>query len=484
MSRDNVTPLREPGTLPPHNPDAEQALLGAFLCDNRQLEVVADFLKAEHFANGFHARIFEETQKLFDRGQITNPVTLKAIFDQDPALASCGGARYLGQLVSAGAMLLHIEDYAHVIYDLWQRRQLIDHAQDVLRAAYNADSSDPASAQIERAEAQLYRLAESGGAGCGFRSLTDATGRALEIAEAAHKRGTRIVGVTTGFLDLDKLLGGLHRSDLVILAGRPAMSKTAFATNVAVNLARNGDTVAFFSLEMADEQLGSRVLGTESGIRSDWVRRGDLNQQHFDRLVEARRQLAELPLFIDGTSALTVPGLRARARRLKRRHSLALIVIDYLQLLLPSRSDGTQGNRREQNRAQEVAEITRGLKSLAKELDVPVVALSQLNRDVEARDNKRPLLSDLRESGSIEQDADVVIFIFREEYYLKPAEPSVGDTRKHTEWNDKMTAARNKAELIVAKHRHGQTGTVRLHFDDTTTRFSDLASSELSNGGW
>jgi replicative DNA helicase len=269
------------------------------------------------------------------------------------------------------------------------------------------------------------------------------------------------------------MLGGLHRSDLVVLAGRPSMGKTALATNIGFNAAQNGETVGFFSLEMANEQLGARVLGGESRIPADWVRRGDLNQQHFNQLIEAKRRTDGLPLWIDDTPALTVAGLRTRARRLKRRHGLDLVVIDYLQLLRPARKDRIQGGQREQNRVQEVSEITRDLKGLAKELDLPVLALSQLNRSVEQRDDKRPLLSDLRESGSIEQDADVVIFVYREEYYLR--EPPVEDAVKWTQWRDKLNAVHDKAELIVAKHRHGQTGSVRLHFDRDATRFSNLA---------
>jgi replicative DNA helicase len=475
---DNVSPLREPGVLPrlpPINVEAEQHLLGAFLCNNGLLEVVADFLKPDHFANAMHARMLEAIRKLADRGQIASPVTLKATFDQDTALAPIGGAEYLAKLAGAGARLTRVEvgDYAHLVYDHWQRRQLIEFGEEVVGAAYRAELDDPASAQIERAESCLYRLAESGDTGSGFRPLRVATGRAIEIADAAYKRGAGIVGTPTGFTDLDKLLGGLHPSDLVILAGRPSMGKTALATNIAFNGAQNGATVGFFSLEMANEQLGARVLGGESRIPADWVRRGDLNQQHFDKLVEAKRRTDGLPLWIDDTPALTVSGLRARARRLKRRSGLDLIVIDYLQLLRPARADGIYGGQRERNRVQEVSEITRALKGLAKELYLPVLALSQLNRSVEQRDDKRPLLSDLRESGSIEQDADVVIFVYRGQYYER--EPPVEDIEKHATWRKKITEIGNKAELIIAKQRYGQTGTVHLHFDRDTTRFSNLA---------
>jgi replicative DNA helicase len=474
---DNVTPLREAGALPrlpPINIEAEQYLLGAFLCNNRLLDVVADFLKPEHFANAMHARMLEAIQKLIERGQIASPVTLKATFDQDTALASIGGAEYLAKLAGGGARLRRVEvgDYARLVYDHWQRRQLIEFGEEVVGAACRAELDDPASTQIERAEAWLYRLAESGDTGSGFRPLSAATSRALEVADAAYKRGAGIVGTPTGFTDLDKLLGGLHPSDLVILAGRPSMGKTALATNIAFNAAQKGETVGFFSLEMANEQLGARVLGGEIRIPADWVRRGDLEQQHFNQLIEAKRRTDGLPLWIDDTPALTVAGLRTRARRLKRRHGLDLIVIDYLQLLQPARADAIYGGQRERNRVQEVSEITRALKGVAK-VDLPVLALSQLNRSVEQRDDKRPLLSDLRESGSIEQDADLVIFVYREEYYLR--EPAVEDAAKWTQWRDKRNAVHDRAELIIAKHRHGQTGTVRLHFDRDTTRFSNLA---------
>jgi replicative DNA helicase len=307
--------------------------------------------------------------------------------------------------------------------------------------------------------------------------LSATTERALEIALDAFKRGDKIAGVTTGFADLDKVLGGLHRSDLVILAGRPSMGKTALAENIARNASKAGKSVGFFSLEMANEQLGSRVLAGESGIPADWVRRADLNQQHFDKLLEAKRQTDDLPLYIDDTPGLSVDAMHARARRWKRQHGLDLIVIDYLQLAQAPRPEG----RRDQNRVQEVSEITARSKRLAKDLGVPVLALSQLSRGVENRDDKRPLLADLRDSGSIEQDADVVMFLFRKEYYLQHEPTRRADekeatfTRRVAEWRDELEAARNKAALIIAKNRHGATGSVELHFDGRTTQFSNLA---------
>ena len=300
--------------------------------------------------------------------------------------------------------------------------------------------------------------------------------RVVVVAEAARNNATGVTGIATGFADLDKMLGGLQRCDLVIVAGRPAMGKTALATKIATNAAAGGKNAAFFSLEMSNEQLGARVLAGETGIASDWVRRGALSGEQMRRLNEAQRETAWLPLNIDDTPAQAIAGLRSRARRHKRRAGLDLIVIDYLQLLVAAPRDG----RADQNRVQEVSEITRGLKALAKELEVPVVALSQLSRAVEARDDKRPLLSDLRELGSIEQDADVVIFVYREEYYLR--EPPLGDADKHAAWQAKMAECRNKAEVIVAKHRNGPVGTVGLRFDHQTTQFSNLAGSGGSGG--
>lgn len=467
------TRLREPEPLPrvaPANAEAEQHLLGAVLCDNSLLDC-AEILRPEHFYNAMHGRIFEAVRKFIDRGDVADPVTLKPIFDQDPALQEVGGVRYLAQLASAGvfrAARVEVEQLTRIMYDCALRRELILLTEEATTVAYR-DPFDPAKEQIERLEAGLRRLAESGQTGAGFQRLSATTERALEIALDAFKRGDKLAGVTTGFADLDKALRGLHRSDLVILAGRPSMGKTALAENIARNAAKFGKSVGFFSLEMANEQLGSRVLAGESGIPADWVRRADLNQQHFDKLCEAKRQTDDLPLYIDDTPGLSVDAMHARARRWKRQHGLDLIVIDYLQLAQAPSPEG----RRDQNRVQEVSEITARSKRLAKDLGVPVLALSQLSRAVEGRDDKRPLLSDLRDSGSIEQDADVVMFLFREEYYLR--EPDVVDNAAWTKWRDKQQAVHGKAELIIAKNRHGPTTTVQLRFDKATTQFSNLA---------
>ncbi|HEY1430197.1 MAG TPA: replicative DNA helicase [Stellaceae bacterium] len=454
--------------VPPCNTDAEQVVLGALLIDNRIWDRVADLLKPAYFANALHGRILEAIVRLIERGHTANPITLKDAFDQDGALQTIGGARYLGQLAAAAAMIGPIEDYARAVRDLYFRRELIGLAGDLSEAAFKTNLDDTAEALIERTESQLYHLADSGESGSSWVSISDAMMHAIVQGEAAYKRGADIVGVPTGFTDLDKLLGGLHPSDLVILAGRPSMGKSVLAENIGMHAAQNGVAAAMFSLEMAQDQLGARELGGAAGISSNWMRSGDLNQRHFDMLMAAQRRYVDVPFLIDDTAALAAPALRTRARRLKRkRHDLGLVIIDYLQLVQPGTTP------RAQNRVQEVSEITQALKALAKELHVAVLAISQLSRAVEARDEKRPLLSDLRDSGSIEQDADVVIFLYREEYYLR--EPDRADAGKWGAWRDKLNAVRNKAEIIVAKHRHGPTGTVALHFDHRTTRFSNLA---------
>lgn len=467
----------------PHNLDAERGLLGAILIDNRATEKVSDFLRAHHFMAGQHALIFEACEKLIERGQIADPITLKRYFEQNESLVDIGGPAYLVELAGGAPTIINAEAYGRIIYDLATKRSLIAIGRDIVENAYEADIDEAADGQIEQAEESLYKLAESGSYDRGFVPFREAVKSAIDMAAIAHKREGALAGVTTGFVDVDKLLGGLHRSDLLILAGRPAMGKTSLATNIAYNAARawvdsegsEGAVVGFFSLEMSGEQLASRIISEQTEISSDKMRKGEVPNNEFPRLVAAAQTLSQTPIFIDDTPALTVGALRTRARRLKRTHDLGLIVIDYLQLLQGS------GNSRNDGRVQEVSEITRGLKTLAKELDVPVIALSQLSRQVENRDDKRPQLADLRESGSIEQDADVVMFIYREEYYLEKADPQESmsqDDSKYTEklqrWHDRMDKVRNKADLIVAKQRHGPVGTVTLHFTGEFTRFSDL----------
>ncbi len=493
-----VTRLREGESsyrTPPHNSEAEQALLGAILVNNTAYVRVSEFLLAEHFAEGVHGRIYAAMAKLIERGQIANPVTLKNLFDQDGALAEIGGAQYLARLAASMVTIINVEDYGRTIHDLYLRRQLITLGEDVVNEAHSYEIERNAREQIEAAEKRLFDLATMGQSEGGFRPFKSALTEAIVMAEAAFKRSGRTTGVSTGFTDLDKLLGGLHPSDLVVLAGRPSMGKTALATNIAFNAAKayrptklpdgrivseDGAVAGFFSLEMSAEQLATRVLSEESRVASDRIRRGDVSHEDFDNFVQASQKLASVPLFIDDTPALTIAGLRTRARRLMRQQGLGLIIVDYLQLIRGS-SDG----RGMENRVQEISEITRGLKALAKELNVPVLALSQLSRAVEQREDKRPMLSDLRESGSIEQDADVVMFVFREEYYLSRGEPTrrpeENDDKfneRYTRWRERLEEVHGTGEVIIAKQRHGPIGKVTLRFDGETTRFDNFVRSD------
>jgi replicative DNA helicase len=487
----NVTPLRQAGDIspriPPHNYEAEMALLGAVLANNLVFDKVNEFLRADHFADALHGRIYEAAGKLIERGQIANALTLKSLFDQDPALLEHGGAQYLARLAASVVTIINAEDYGRAIHDLHLRRQLIDLGEEMVNSAHAHDLDLPATGQIETAEEHLFRLAETGDTESGLRPLTEALTGAINMAEAAVKREGHVTGVTTGLVDLDKKLGGLQPSDLVILAGRPSMGKTALATNIAFNAARayklspeNGGRVAFFSLEMSAEQLATRILAEQTGISSDRIRRGEISRDDdFSRLVIAAQDLQTLPMHIDDTPGLSVPALRTRARRLKRRQGLGLIVVDYLQLMR------SPAGLRSENRVQEVSEITRGLKAIAKELDVPVLALSQLSRAVEQRDDKRPQLADLRESGSIEQDADVVMFIFREQYYHERGEPKQRDdessekfAERHSRWIERGERVHNVAEVNIAKQRHGPIGTIELYFDGMVTKFGNLSRDD------
>ncbi len=475
---------------PPHNFEAEMALLGAILANNRAVEKVTEFLRPEHFADAKHGRIYDACQRLIERGQLANPVTLKNLFEQDDALTEIGGNAYLARLAASAVSIINAGEYGRTIHDLYLRRELIELGGEVVNHAYEVTLEETALNQIEEAERNLYELATTGQFGGAFVTLAEAMTEAIHSAEKAFKRSSHVTGVTTGLIDLDRKLGGLHASDLVILAGRPSMGKTALATNIAFNAAAayreepdpegkvqvaEGAKVAFFSLEMSAEQLANRILAEQTGLPSDKIRRGEVGRDDFPRFLEAVQRLQRLPLFIDDTPALSVSALRTRARRLKRQHGVGLIVIDYLQLLQPG------GTTRNENRVQEVSEITRGLKALAKELDIPVLALSQLSRAVEQREDKRPQLADLRESGSIEQDADVVMFIFREQYYLERSHPSQRPDeseekylQREEKWKERCEKAHNKAEVNIAKQRHGPIGTINLLFEATLTRFDNL----------
>ncbi len=489
---DIVTPLRDtadsaPGyRSPPHNFEAEMGLLGAILANNRAYEKVSEFLHAEHFADQTHGRIYEAAGRLIEHGQIADPVTLRNFFEQDGALAQIGGPEYLTRLAASVVTFINAEDYGRTIFDRFLRRELIDLGENVVNRAYEFELDENATDQIEVAEQGLYELATSGSIEGGFRPFRQALKDAIDMAEAAYKRDSHVTGVPSGFKEIDRMLGGLHSSELLILAGRPSMGKTALATNIAFNAAKiykerrneagevevaDGAVVGFFSLEMSSEELATRILAEVSGVSSHDIRRGEIGKDAFPEFVKASQTLSSIPLFIDDTAALSVSALRTRARRLKRQHGLSLIVVDYLQLMRPSH--GT----RPENRVQEISEITRGLKAIAKELAVPVLALSQLSRAVEQRDDKRPLLSDLRESGSIEQDADVVMFVYRDEYYRRRQEPTEG-TDKHFEWQAEMANVHNLAEVIVAKQRHGPVGTAKLYFRPELTKFEDLADPD------
>jgi replicative DNA helicase len=457
--------------------EAEQGLLGALLVDNRAMEKIGDFLRQDHFFVPAHRRIYAAIEKLIERGQNASPVTLKGYFEKDEGLANVGGASYLAELAASVITVINTEDYGRTIYDLHLRRELITLGEDMVTDAFEHSIERDANTAIEQAEARLYSLAETGQIKGGFVSLKDSVITAIKIAEKAYKSEGHVTGVTTGLRDLDSKLGGLHPSDLLILAARPSMGKTSLAVNIAYNAAdryaatggKEGAIVGFFSLEMSADQLATRILADQANISGDAIRKGEITEEDFRRFAEASQRLAQVPLYIDDTGSLSIGALRTRARRLKRQHGLGLLVVDYLQLL-----SGTGSRQSESNRVNEVSEITRGLKAIAKELHIPVLVLSQLNRSVEQREEKRPQLSDLRESGSIEQDADIVMFIYRDEYYLSRSMPDMGDHQKFSEWQQKMDRSTNVAEVIVAKQRHGPIGPVKLHFAADVTRFSDL----------
>lgn len=463
----------------PYNLEAEQSLLGILLLNNGLIETVSEFLYPFHFADAIHGKIYEGITRLNERGQVADPITLKDYFDREKALEPVGGAKYLIDLASNVLSMTSAADYGKLIHDLYLRRELLNISQEMAINARTYDFDESAINQIEAAEKQLFDLATKGQSKGGFINFNTAIGHALQTAELAFKRDGHIVGVTSGLIDLDKYLGGLHPSDLLILAGRPSMGKTSLATNIAFNAANaylnqnsNGAPVAFFSLEMSSEQLATRILASESGVSSDKIRRGEIRTDDFPKFVDVTRRLNQLPLFIDDTPGITISGIRNRSRRLQRQYGLGLIVIDYLQLI-----EAGGSKRGSDNRVQEISDISRGLKAIAKELNVPVIALSQLSRAVEQRDDKRPQLSDLRESGSIEQDADVVMFVYRDEYYLQRKRPPEG-TEKYNEWLAQMDAVYQQAEVILAKQRHGPIGTVKLYFDGNLTKFGNLAEQQ------
>jgi len=481
----------------PANIEAEAAFLGAVLIDNRVLENLQVPLRAEHFFEPVHSRIFERVMVLIDRQMVVTPVTLKPYFETDEALKELGGLGYLARLTGDSQGLLAPRELAQQIYDLALLRELVTVGRELVEGALDTSEEVEPMRQIEAAEAALFRVAEGASGTSDAASFGGASKKALEMIELALTSGGHVSGKTTGLASINEKVGGLHDSDLIIVAGRPGMGKSSLATNIAFNCADRllrdkrdgieksvGAAVALFSLEMSSDQLATRILAEQAGISSEALRMGKISREDFKQLSYASQRLNELPLYIDDTPALSIAALRSRARRLKRMHNIGLIIIDYLQLLQGS-------GRATDNRVNEISEISRGLKTLAKELQVPVIALSQLSRAVEQREDKRPQLSDLRESGSIEQDADMVWFIYREDYYVaakEPKRPTEGDDMKthdaHAEWMAQMERVYGIAELIVAKQRHGATGKVRLRFEPRITRFSDLAEGEMPPGDY
>lgn len=461
----------------PHNIEAEQALLGAILLNNDALDRVTDFLEERHFYEPLHGRIYSAAQLMFETGRLASPVSLLSFFSDDPAIEEIGGANYLSHLTETTASIINTEQYGRLIYELALRRMLMSVGEDIYNRAHDAPIDLTPLKQVEEAEKALYAIIERGHYAQGFKNFHTVLGSVSEMARAARERDSRLSGLATGLADLDQKLGGLQPSDLIVIAGRPSMGKSALAANIALHIAKSGNEhkkedirfggpVGFFSLEMSDEQVATRILAEQAEISSERIRRGIISKDEFNRFAQACHELQNLPFFLDHTGAIPIATLAARARRLKREYGLALVVVDYLQLATPSHRRSNDG------RVQEISEITQGLKALAKELEVPVLALSQLSRQVESREDKHPQLSDLRESGSIEQDADVVLFIYRDEYYLEQTKPDEG-TPEHAKWQEKMERAHGLAELMIAKHRHGPTGVVRLQFQADLTRFSD-----------
>ncbi|WP_299768510.1 replicative DNA helicase [uncultured Tateyamaria sp.] len=472
----------------PHSIEAEQQLLGAILTNNDIYDRVASIINPTHFYDPVHARIFEISAARIAKNNLASPVTLKAFMEEDEGLKELGGPAYLARLAGAAISAFAVRDYAQMIYDLAVRRDLIQLGRDISAKAAKVDVASEPKEQIVEAEQALYKLAEQGTSEGGFQSFLKAVTDAVNVANAAYQREGGLAGISTGLIDMDKKLGGLHQSDLLILAGRPSMGKTSLATNIAFNIAKaykkglkpdgaegaiEGGVVGFYSLEMSAEQLAARILSEAAEVPSENIRRGDMTEAEFRRFVDAAKQLEACPLYIDDTAAIPIAQLSARARRLKRTHGLDVLIVDYLQLVR-----GVS-----ENRVQEIGEISMGLKAIAKELNIPVIALSQLSRQVENREDKRPQLSDLRESGSIEQDADVVMFVFREEYYKEREKPGDHDLEAMAKWQEEMERLHGRAEVIIGKQRHGPIGTVDLSFEGRFTRFGNLVQPWQQGGG-
>lgn len=463
----------------PSNFRAEQMLLGAIIINSDLIEQVNEFLRAEHFFEGLHQKIYKAIETLNEKGLSSTTVTLKSMLEKEPLYIEANGDEYLSKLTTIAMVVINPYDYGRIIYELAIKRSLINIGESIVNDSYNSTLEISASEQLEAAETKLYHLASEGLQEKGFVAMRTSVSESLDSINRAMKNQDHITGISTGLMDLDNKLSGFQNSDLVIIAGRPSMGKTAFAINFALNACKamlkktkEGEippSVGFFSLEMSSEQLASRLLSMMAKVDSSNLRSGRVNEEHYNDLRKAASELSEMPFFIDDTPALSIAAIRARARKLKRKNNLGILFIDYLQLI--------RGGGKSDNRVLEISEITQGLKAIAKELNIPVIALSQLSRAVEQREDKRPMLSDLRESGSIEQDADLVMFLYRDEYYLKRKEPAPGDP-KYAEWQEKLDKAHNIADVIVAKHRNGSVGNVQLYYVD---KFSSVGNLERAH---
>ena len=459
----------------PCNIEAEQAVIASILVSNDIYDEITSILDSQKFFDPIHVKLYETIETLISKGLLANPITLKNHFENNEGLKELGGQEYLIKITKFSTSVKQAIDYANIVQEMHVRRELIKISQSVLdEVSTNSDVGTSGETIIQNTEKSLFDLAERGHFNQSFMKFDSALKQTIDMAKSAYQSEEGLVGVPTGLTDLDSRLGGLHKQDLVIIAGRPSMGKTALATNIAFHAAKNIEkkrsksTVAFFSLEMSSEQLSTRILSEQSRIRSNDIRRGKVSEKEFEQFIEASKNISELPLYIDETPAITIAAISNRSRRIKRLFGLELIVVDYIQLMKSS-------GKKEYNRVQEISEITQGLKALAKELNVPVLALSQLSRAVEHRDDKKPQLADLRESGSIEQDADIVMFVFRESYYLQNKEPTVGSI-EHAEWQTKMNEISHLADIMISKQRHGPTGNVKVEFEAMYTKFKDLVS--------
>ncbi len=473
MSQQNLKIVENTTKQLPCNIEAEQAVIGSILISNDIYDEISTIIDANKFFDPIHIKLYETIEKLISKGLLANPITLKNHFENSEGLKELGGQEYLIKITKFSTSIKQAIDYAKIVQEMHLRRELIKISQSVLdEASSDNDVSNSGELIIQNAEKSLFDLAERGHFNQSFMKFDSALKQTIEMAKSAYQNEEGIVGVPTGLTDLDARLGGMHKQDLIIIAGRPSMGKTALATNIAFHAAKNIEkkgtksTVAFFSLEMSSEQLSTRILSEQARIKSNDIRRGKVSEKEFEQFIETSKNIFELPLYIDETPAITIAAISNRSRRIKRLFGLELIVVDYIQLMRSSRN-------KEFNRVQEISEITQGLKALAKELNVPVLALSQLSRQVEQRDDKKPQLSDLRESGSIEQDADVVMFVFRESYYLQNKEPTMGSI-EHAEWQQKMDEISHLAEIMISKQRHGPTGNVKVEFEAMYTKFKNL----------